>query len=106
MIRSFILQNLVADPDNPGHYKWRLNIDTLKTNLNDWIDGDSFSIPYEGETLFIGGSKSNYIKNEYHPRIRELFPNSSILMVDEGNHYLHFVKRDEFLKRLLPFLKN
>lgn len=104
--RGFILQNLVGDPSNPGKYKWRLNLDLLHRTFYDWIDADTYNGIYEGESLFVGGTDSKYIIEDYHPKIKELFPSSRIVMIEQANHYLHFQRRDKFLETIIPFVKN
>lgn len=82
-----------------------MNLEVLHRTFYDWIDADTYNGKYDGDTLFIGGSDSNYIKEEYKPRIKELFPSSQIEMIEHGNHYVHFQKRDKFLEILTSFLK-
>lgn len=103
MIRGFLLQNLVGDPERPDHYKWRLNIDVLHDSLPNWIDSPDIR-KFHGPTHFIGGGASGYIKPEYHDHIKSIYPNSQIVMIPDGSHYVHYEKPAEFLDALVPFV--
>lgn len=97
------MQNLVADPDRPGLYKWRLNIDVLYNTLTTWIDTPELD-RFAGPTLFIGGAASGYIKPEYESTIRSLYPNGQITMIPDGSHYVHYEKPAEFIDIAVPFV--
>jgi len=94
---------LVGDPDRPGHYKWRLNLDILYFSLTSWVDTPDLK-PFSGPTLFIGGGASGYIKEEYHAPIRALYPNSQIVMIPNGSHYVHYEKPKDFVDLAVPFI--
>ncbi len=59
---------------------------------------------YNGPTLFISGSNSNYISPESHPLIQKLFPKAIIDTVPDAGHWLHFDKPNEFVAKVVPFL--
>ena len=102
LVRSFLLQNLVWDPDTSS-YKWRINLDVLNRTLDQWIDPVIGG--WGGPALFIGGTSSKYIKPEYHEIIYKLFPNANIEMIQDATHYLHYEKPKEFISLALPFIQ-
>ncbi|KAJ3259414.1 hypothetical protein HK103_002340 [Boothiomyces macroporosus] len=80
-VRQFLLTNLKQDE---GDYKFRINLEAL----NDAIDsvwGFDRTGTYTGDTLFIQGTRSDYIKDEDYPEITKLFPNSEFAKIDAGH---------------------
>jgi len=59
-IRAFLVQNIVADKDNPSSAVWRLNLDAIYDSLDDIVSWDSSlaGLQYTGPSCFIGGAKS------------------------------------------------
>ncbi len=103
-VRQFLLQNLVAEND---HYHWRIDFDILEQALPA-IAGfpqDSELQPFEGPTLFIAGGHSEYIKTQYHPAIRSLFPNALIKTIEDAGHWLHQDQPERFLEIVRCFLR-
>ncbi|KAL6066386.1 Alpha/beta hydrolase domain-containing protein 11 [Balamuthia mandrillaris] len=62
--------------------------------------------PFHGETLFVGGSNSNYITPNVYRDIFQMFPNARILPIEGAGHWLHFTHPEEFLKVATPFLQS
>lgn len=61
LVRSFFLTNLTLTDSG---YQWRIDLDAIKDNLPA-IMGFPSEFPtnqYNGETLFIGGGRSDYIQ--------------------------------------------
>jgi len=103
-VRQFLLQNLVAEND---HYHWRLDFEILERALPA-IAGfpqDSELQPFDGPTLFIAGGHSEYIKLQYHPAIRSLFPNALIKTIEDAGHWLHQDQPERFLEIVRCFLR-
>ncbi len=100
-IRQFLLQNLTK---TGSQYKWRINLEAIEKNLPKLLDYNT-----EGEsnveTLFVGGSLSDYIQPAYHVAIQRLFPSSSIQIIDQAGHWLHAEKPREFVDLVQNFLK-
>lgn len=63
-IRQFLLTNLIQGPE--GGYKWKVNVESIARNFNPHISTfPSASLPlhfFEGETAFIAGAKSDYLR--------------------------------------------
>ena len=60
---------------------------------------------YNGETLFLRGENSNYIKDEDIDSIKEHFPKAEIVSVKNAGHWLHAENPDDFFAETLAFLK-
>lgn len=79
-------------------------MDVLYETLPNWIDDSP--VPYfKGPTLFIGGESSNYIRLQDADKIKEYFPQSTISIITNGSHYIHYEKMQEFLNILIPFIE-
>ena len=59
---------------------------------------------YEGPTLFIAGTRSDYVRPEHEPEIRRLFPKAEIARIENASHWLHAEQPAAFLAIVEPFL--
>ena len=84
--------------------EWSIPLDTLLSNLDnirgfECVDGDRF----DGDVLFIKGSKSAYIQDKHKEKIESFFPNSKIVEL-QGGHWIHAESKDDVVKEVLKFL--
>lgn len=102
-IRGFLLLNLVETES--GQIAWQLNLDALEKSLNEGvIDTMSVEGMYNGPTLLIYGSKSEYVDEDQINKLAEHFPNLQTQCIKDGTHYLHVEKASEFLKYATEFI--
>ncbi|CAK9796052.1 Protein ABHD11 [Anthophora quadrimaculata] len=103
-LRQFLAMNLVEA--DIGKYKWRVNVPVLEQNFSTQIAvfPNVGSKVYNGPTLFIGGSNSDYIKVGDHNKIKQLFPSAKIVYINGANHWVHVDKPIEFLKMTVDFI--
>lgn len=61
-LRDFLITNLAKTKD--GEFKWRINLNTLDRCFQKGVAEfpDVSDLRFDGPTLFIGGSKSDYLK--------------------------------------------
>lgn len=100
--RQFLLQNLVL---KEGRYSWRVNLDIFQSNAANIIafpDSKHLS-PFTGNTLFIAGEQSNFVKQG---DIDLLFPNASFCSISNAAHWLHVQQPAIFLSELENFLQS
>ncbi|XP_066262121.1 sn-1-specific diacylglycerol lipase ABHD11 isoform X2 [Euwallacea similis] len=103
-LRAFILTNLTAVGDTKS-YKWRVNIPTLVRHFQEIAKFDIVEgLQYKGDTLFIGGAKSDYIPRSDYPKILQLFPKAELKYIEGAGHWVHAEKPNEFLKITMEFL--
>ncbi|CAG8517407.1 10319_t:CDS:10 [Ambispora gerdemannii] len=105
-IRQFLLTNLKRNPDT-GIYKFRIPLDLLDDSLEE-LGGfpfDSAHHTFHKPTLFVAGTKSNYVKPKVHPTIRTLFPEAVIVDIEAG-HWVHAEKPQAFLTIVSNFVKD
>lgn len=100
--RNFLLKNLARDENN--NFMWRLNLPVIRMNIERVGVGLPGNNKFEGETLFIKGSNSNYILEEDFDLIKERFPNSTIKIVEGAGHWVHAEQPEKFLETVKEFL--
>jgi len=101
-VRDYLLQNLVREEDG---WRWRTNLRALRDGL-DLISGFPEvpgGVRYPGPTLFIHGSRSDYVKPEYLPRMRQRFPRMERMALEAG-HWVYAEQPEAFLAALEAFL--
>jgi len=99
--RQFLLKNITRTED--GSFEWKMNLPVLWASFQDIlapVTGDPFTKP----TLFIRGSKSDYIKDEDIPGIRQLFPQYELITIQNAGHWVHADQPVELLRLLKQFL--
>ena len=52
---------------------------------------------YEGQTLFLSGSDSDYVQPEHRDTIKTLFPKAKFMKIPDAGHWLHAQKPREFV---------
>eukprot|EP00127_Corallochytrium_limacisporum_P007460 Clim_evm5s252 gene=Clim_evmTU5s252 len=102
-ITQFLLTNLAKD-DETDQFYWRSNVPAILKNLPhvaDWLEIDT---TYDGPTLFLGGSKADYITKDKEPKIKQLFPEMELKYLDAG-HWLHAERPQQFVSAVNEFLE-
>jgi esterase len=101
--RAFLLQNLViAD----GNARWRLNLEAIEREFPQILGFPDVpaGIAYNRPTLFVAGARSDYIRAEYEPAIRRLFPQARVMRIKGAGHWVHAEQPEAFLQAVGPFL--
>jgi len=103
ILRRFLLKNLGRDA--AGQFFWKINLRGLADNYGKLREAIAGPAPFRKPTLFIRGGKSDYIRPEDEPLIRQLFPRSEIHTVADASHWVHADKPEEFGRLVLDFLQ-
>ncbi|MEO0624536.1 MAG: alpha/beta fold hydrolase [Pseudomonadota bacterium] len=93
-LRGFLLQNLRIEG---GAARWRLNLAALEAAmpaLTGWPE--DWRTPYDGPTLFLHGTASDYVPPSAHGAIKALFSNAEIQGLDGAGHWLHAEQPEAF----------
>ncbi|RYG89377.1 alpha/beta fold hydrolase [Loktanella sp. IMCC34160] len=99
-LAEFFLQSL-----DLKERRWRLNLDVLEAEMPKIVGFPEIDLPpFEGDTLFLSGAKSDYVRREYRDRIKELFPNARFAKLPDAGHWLHAEKPREFEAAVRTFL--
>jgi esterase len=102
-VRDFLLANLVKDEE--GNFGWRMNLDAIIKGYDDLLSGLSSATPFEGDVLFLKGSKSDYVLKKFEKQILKLFPKAEIEEVKGAGHWLHAEQPETFQTAVYKFLK-
>ena len=101
-VRLFILKNLNRDKD--GNFSWKLNVDAIEKAIEEVGSSIEDGVSFDGETLFIAGGKSDYIKPDDHSLIKSYFPAANIETVSGAGHWVHAEKPDELSQLVMTFM--
>jgi pimeloyl-ACP methyl ester carboxylesterase len=100
-MRKFLTTNL--ERAESGAWRWAVNLPVIEAALSDLEANPLFpGDRYEGETLFVAGGQSDYIRPEDHAGIRTHFPESRIATLAESGHNPHMDAREAFVRALGP----
>jgi len=102
--RQFLMKNLYWQ--TPEQLAFRFNLPVFNKEIDTIgkaLPKDSF---FEKPTLFLRGSKSNYIQDVDFPDIKNHFPNALIDTISNAGHWLHAENPTEFFAKTVNFLKS
>jgi len=102
-VRAFLLKNLYRTKS--GDYKLRLNLQAIVDHYQTMAEAPA-GVPFTGPTLFLKGSDSAYIQNQYKDNIMQLFPAAKMKAISGTGHWLHSEKPDTFNRLVKQFLNN
>ena len=103
-VRQFLLKNLSSD--GKGSYSWKMNLESIYQNyplINEAVETDD---TFTGQSLFIKGGRSSYIRNEDEAEIRALFPNTQFISIPNAGHWVHAESPKDFSKSVVDFLQS
>lgn len=102
-VMQFLLKNLYRDEKN--HFKWRLNLPSLRDNIDNILMKIEIENPILLNTLFMKGSESDYITEEDEREIKEQFINARVVTIEGANHWMHSSAPSNFMHALTTFLQ-
>ncbi|MFT6089585.1 alpha/beta fold hydrolase [Sulfitobacter sp.] len=99
-LQSFFTQSL--DVTNKA---WKLNLDVLEAEMSQIVGWpETVTGPFNGPTFFLSGATSHYVKPEYRPLIKSLFPNAHFAKIPGAGHWLHAENPRAFEASVRAFL--
>lgn len=101
-VRMFILKNLSRNKDNS--FEWKVNLSSLELNIEEVGRALKTDAIFNGSTLFIGGSNSNYIGEKDLPLIKKHFPNAEVKMIHGAGHWVHAEQPAALLSEVTSFM--
>lgn len=102
-VRQFLLKNLTRSKS--GGYQWKMNFVEIDKNYQNILANINSNEQFDGDSLFIRGSKSNYIQDDDFPQIQKYFPNAQLSSVEDAGHWVHAEKPTELLNLVTNFLQ-
>ena len=100
--RQFVMKNLKRNEDNS--FRWKIHLEALHKNMDELNREIVSETPYPGATLFIKGSRSDYILHSDETQIRRMFPKAAVKSLDTG-HWVHAESPDAFYSLVMDFLR-
>ena len=101
-LRAFFSQSV--DFSQGIEKKWLLNLNSIKINLPYIMNFPKLNAKALCQSLFMRGSLSHYILDEYLSDIEKYFPNYQLATIEGAGHWIHAEKRNEFNQVLIRFL--
>ena len=102
MVVQFLAKNLYWTDDK--RLNWRFNLKTLADKYAQFVSNAIKFGVYSGETLFIAGEKSNYILPQDEFEMKQQFPNSSIVTINNAGHWVQAENPVDFAIVVKQFL--
>lgn len=100
--RQFLLKNLYRkDKESFG---WRMNLPVLTELIEKVGEATPDDSVFNGPSLFLKGSRSDYISTEDIGPIKTLFPAATIESIEAG-HWLHAENPEEFKRLSMIFFE-
>ncbi len=100
-VRQFLLKNLHRNAD--GSFEWKANFDVLHKEYDKMVSGLQLDETIDTPSLFIRGTRSNYISDEDIVTLNETFNNVETVDI-EASHWVHAERPAELLDALRTFL--
>ena len=101
-IRMFLATNLVRGEDG-GVMHWRVGLDEIENAYSDIVAEPAGEGTFDGPSLVLRGSHSDYVTDELLPRTREILTQADIVTLDAG-HWLHAETPGAFQTAVNEFL--
>lgn len=76
----------------------------LEGNDEDIVVGKEHEIRYHGDTFFILGGQSKFVRNSHIPTIAHHFPNYMMTSIKGSGHWVHSEAPDDTLLLLKRYL--
>lgn len=103
VVVQFLMKNLTRSKN--GHFEWKVNLQLLYDNYDRILEAISFKHTSDAQTLFIRGSKSNYILDDDWSLIHKTIPHSHLITIQGAGHWVHADKPVELFNHIIDFIK-
>ena len=100
-VRLFLLKNLQRRAE--GGFSWKINLPVIDRKLSNVGLDLQFGGTFQKPTLFVRGSRSNYVLDNDRARIKEIFPGSSFITMETG-HWVQAERPQEFVDVVMQWL--
>jgi pimeloyl-ACP methyl ester carboxylesterase len=101
-VRQFLLKNLYWNKEKK--LAFRFNLAVLSEKMTEVGENINSTDQFMGATLFLKGSKSEYVLDSDIDTIKRHFPKASLDTISDAGHWLHAENPAEFLEKSFAFL--
>ena len=102
--KQLILKNLYRK--NEHSFRWRFHLNAIEEQISNIVAPIESHRTFSGKTLFVRGTKSDYIQSGDMALINKHFPNSSVVGIKNAAHWLHAEKPIDFYNEVVSFLNS
>jgi esterase len=102
-IQQFLLKNLERTTQNT--FRWKHNLSVIESNIEKIGDRLPDNYLFNGPTIFMRGSLSDYIKDEDESVIKSHFPKAEVRRIENAGHWIHADQPGKFVETVLSFLQ-
>jgi esterase len=102
-IVKFLMKNISRQNDD-NKFIWKMNFKALEQNYDHIISEVKSPNQFIGSTLFVKGANSDYLHEDELLKIRKIFPNAQMNIIDGAGHWIHAEKENELLTVSTNFL--
>ncbi|MDA8439118.1 MAG: alpha/beta fold hydrolase [Propionibacterium sp.] len=100
-VRAFLLQNLRHEHHE---WRWRMNLDLLEAEIDAVGGWPPIEGTYPGPVTWVAGAHSDYVRPQYAPAMRELFPLARLVTIKDAGHWVHSDQPGVFIALLRHLL--
>lgn len=100
-IRQFLLKNMERDEDG---YKTKFNLKAIEQFYPELIGSIEFQWIINVPTLFLYGSRSNYVVEDDFAAIESVFTDVDFVAIEDAGHWVHAEKPNAFYEALIRFI--
>lgn len=107
--RTFLMTNLTRVEDRVDRFRWLLNINALARDdvleaLRAWPSDAHLYEQFAGPTLFMRGSKSNYVSIASFESAQEsYFPSAQLASIENAGHWVHAEQPTQVVDAVINF---
>lgn len=100
-VRQFLLKSFAKGEHG---WEWRFNVNAIIGAYGDIMGWPDPLSRFDGPTLFIKGSESDYLLPAHQPSVTAQFPAARARVVSPAGHWLHAEKPSLFNRLVVDFL--
>ena len=101
-VRQFLMKNVMRV--NKEDFGFRFNLSSLTEHYEEITVALPSFTEFDGPVLFLSGERSGYIGADDIGLINAHFPNSTVVTIKNGGHWLHADNPEDFFKESMQFL--
>jgi len=101
-VRGYLLMGLEM---RAGTYDWRFNVQGLLRGYARLCAAPAFEYAFTGQTLFLRGADSDYVRAEHEIIMKQWFTESHLVSLAAAGHWLHVDQPEAFSDRVRCHLR-
>lgn len=95
-----MIMNIVPDEENPGNYRWRMNLAAIQATYRENLSVEIKDVNWKGPAHIICGARSHYVNEKKIAEFATIFPNldakKEVHFINGAGHWVHADQPVEF----------